>query len=308
MLLGLAAAGTWGAADFAGGLAARRGSPGLVVLLAQGTSLPLLGLASLTSPVHMSPRAILTGLFAGIAGSAALMVFYRALSRGAMGLSAALAGLLTAVLPVVLAIAHEGLPAPLQLGGFGLAGAAIVLIAYRPQAHDAALVPALGTLVMAMLAGAGFGLQLVGLHSSAAAAAPFLPSGASGASGASLAPVLRALLLSRVGGVGTALAVVLRTRLWTRRSLGNRPANTGDRSAFGALLALAVLAGLLDTAGNTFYMLSSLRGRLDVAAVLSSLYPGATMVLAALLLRERATRSQVVGMALALLAVAFVAG
>jgi drug/metabolite transporter (DMT)-like permease len=70
---------------------------------------------------------------------------------------------------------------------------------------------------------------------------------------------------------------------------------------------LAGLAGLLDTAGNALYMLSSLGGRLDVAAVLSSLYPGATIVLAAVVLRERATRLQAVGMVCALAAVALIA-
>lgn len=63
----------------------------------------------------------------------------------------------------------------------------------------------------------------------------------------------------------------------------------------------------LDTAGNGLYMLSSLSGRLDVAAVLSSLYPASTIVLAAVFLRERATRLQTLGMAFALLAVILIA-
>ena len=71
--------------------------------------------------------------------------------------------------------------------------------------------------------------------------------------------------------------------------------------------ALALLAGLLDTSGNGLYMLSSLSGRLDIAAVLSSLYPGATIVLAAIFLRERATRLQTLGMACALVAVGLIA-
>ena len=70
---------------------------------------------------------------------------------------------------------------------------------------------------------------------------------------------------------------------------------------------VAMLAGLLDTAGNGLYMTASLHGRLDVAAVLSSLYPGSTILLAALFLRERATKLQALGMGLALLAVGLIA-
>ncbi len=334
VLLGLLAAATWGAADFAGGLATRRAAPGRVVFIAHGVSFLLLAAVSGWMPASLPPWAIVGGLLSGIAGGAALMLFYKALSLGAMGLSAALAGLLTAVLPVLLAIRTQGAPALLQTAGFLLAAVSIVLIAYAspeagrapepvsershefaprlaPELHARSSAPNRRALLFSILAGAGFGLQLVWLHAAVAAGAP--PATASGAApaSASLALVLRALLLSRLGGAGIALAALLAARARHTRGLPaplrNLPGTQPGEPHRLALPALAALAGLLDTAGNGFYMLSSLAGRLDVAAVLASLYPGGTILLAALFLHERATRAQALGMGLALLAVALIA-
>ena len=332
VVLGLLAAATWGAADFAGGLATRRAPTSRVVLIAHGVSFVLLAIISWRMPVSLPPWALFGGLLSGLAGGAALMLFYEALSLGAMGLSAAIAGLLTAILPVILAIRSQGAPAPLQIAGFMVAALAIVLIAYAPPTLSSASQGASGqaeppsrrALLFATLAGAGFGLQLVWLHATAAAGTTAQPlvSAAAAASGSAsangmaptgspFAPVVRALLLSRLGGV----AIAFITQLISRARYRERPLSTIMEPvttepvgrAWMSLPLLAAMAGLLDTAGNGFYMLSSLGGRLDVAAVLSSLYPGATIVLAAVFLRESATRLQALGMGFALVAVALIA-
>ncbi len=296
LLLGLLAAATWGAADFAGGLATRRAAPSRVVLTAHGLSFLLLFAASLAMPAQLAPGAAVYALLSGIAGGLGLMVFYEALALGVMGLAAALAGLLTAVLPVTLAFRSQGAPGPMQLAGFALAAVAIVLIAYAPPASGART--SRRALVFATVAGVGFGLQLVWLH---AASAPHQP-----AAGSPAALMVRALMLSRVGGTLTALGAVLLARLRRQPFLPPAAAPT-QVLQWLPLPALAALAGLLDTTGNGLYMLSSLGGRLDVAAVLSSLYPGGTILLAMLFLRERATRLQAAGMVLALGAVALIA-
>lgn len=326
--MGLLAAATWGAADFAGGLATRRADPSRVVLIAHGLSVLLLGAAAWRVPANLSPWAIAGGLLSGIAGSAALMVFYRALSIGVMGLAAALAGLLTAVIPVLVALETQGAPSPTQLLGFAVAAASIVLIAYAPAAPGTAPTTR-RALVLATVAGIGFGLQLIFLHLSVAAGVSSQPASTvtgnpPAAMWTVLGPVLWALLLSRLGGVTVALGVQLwsarfalaralsaqsrsgKTTSATASALDPAP-NLGTTGNTASVLGLAALAGLLDTTGNGLYMVSSLSGRLDVAAVLSSLYPGATILLAALVLKERATRFQLLGMALALIAVALIA-
>ena len=155
--LGLAASGFWGASDFLGGLATRKAHVVLVVAVAHGLSLGLLLLIAFATHSPPPPeRFALMGLCAGAFGGVALMLYYQALSLGEMGLTTALTGLLTAIVPVVYAFATEGSPKSSQLAGFVIAAAAIALIAYAPAGMPRPL--ALG---LATLAGLGFGVFLV---------------------------------------------------------------------------------------------------------------------------------------------------
>jgi drug/metabolite transporter (DMT)-like permease len=306
LLLGLAAGATWGGADFAGGLAARHGKPGGVVLLAHGSSLALLLLLiGLLHPGPITGFPWIWSVLSGAAGGIALMLFYEALASGAMGLSAALAGVLTAALPVAVSIFREGRPGGWQIAGFTVAACAIGMIAWSPELPPAeGQYPVLKTsarsLVFSTAAGLGFGLQLVVLHLASAHGS-----------------VLRALALSRAGGasagaVATLLALLRGRPVLTVQHTGAPAQGTTHwvraswRTAAVTFLALTALTGLLDTAGNGLYMSAALAGRLDVAAVLASLYPGATILLAVWLLHERTTRLQTAGMLLALVAVALI--
>ena len=275
--LGLVAAMTWGGSDFAGGLGARRSPALLVAASGHLVTLLLLLAACAFGQLPLPHRAeFLEGAIGGLEGSLALAVFYRALAMGAMGLTAALTGLLTALVPVVYGLWVEGLPGSLALAGLLLGTIAIWLIAHSPG-H--------GTppraLLLGALSGTGFGLQLILLKL------------------ASKDGVLWALTSARIGGVLAMSAILLFA--WPRQS---EKENTGPQSRiWSGFWKMGILAGCLDTVGNFGYTIAAHGGRLDLAALVSSLYPGFTILLAAIILREHPTRRQTLGMAVALASV-----
>jgi drug/metabolite transporter (DMT)-like permease len=274
----LLAAAVWGTSDFCGGIVTRRTTPAITLMIAHGVGLLALLAVLVIHPSGLPTRhTVVFGLIAGLAGGVGLLALYKGLSLGSMGLVAALSGVLAAAVPVLVSFFSEARPSALKLMGFAVAGVAIWLIAYAPgtNAHPHGL-------GLAVLAGICFGVLLVFLHVAGSDS------------------VLWALTFSRVGSVSCAVALWVWTAGGFRRKQGNRVFH------WRGVLPLAAIAGILDTTGNLLYTASSLTGRLDVAAVLSSLYPAGTILLAMLLLRERATRSQTVGMALAIVAVAMI--
>lgn len=270
--LGLISAASWGGSDFVGGLGSRRAPALLVVVSGQLLTLAILLAVCLYLRIPLPDRAsTLCALIGGFIGALSLAAFYRALAMGAMGLTAALTGLLTAGVPVLFSFRQNGLPAPINLIGLAAGCVAIWLITNRPPAHASANPHAQRTaLFFGTLSGIGFGVQLVLLK---------LASGAG---------VLWAMTWTRAAGV-TALLLVL---------AAIRPKAPGM-----SFLRFGLFAGALDTCGNFFYIFAARAGRLDVAALVASLYPAVTILLAALLLREHPSRRQLAGMALALTAV-----
>jgi drug/metabolite transporter (DMT)-like permease len=268
--LGLLAAATWGGSDFAGGWGARRAST--LLITAAGHVISLIVLLIVCLVVHRAIPAtsfLVYAAIGGFEGAIALAVFYRALAMGAMGLTAALTGLLTALIPVLFEAFHSGRPGLLTSVGLATGLAAIWLIAQTSS--DSGDATPRKALVLGACSGVGFGAQLVLFKMSAAGG------------------VLWALTSARMAGVAAILLV-----------LAVAPPK-GPRRGF---LLTGTIAGGLDSIGNVFYMLSSELGRLDVAAVISSMYPAGTILLAGIVLRERPSTRQLAGMALALAAVA----
>jgi drug/metabolite transporter (DMT)-like permease len=282
--LGLMVAALWGASDFLGGLAARKAPALLVVALAHGLSMTVLVSIAAAAHAHLpSERTAAWGLITGISGGLALIIFYQALAAGEMGMAAALAGVLTALVPVVFSWITEGRPKATQILGFVIASVAIYLIAYEPrgQMHPRGL-------GLAALAGLGFGVFLI--------TSKFASQGA----------VLWPLAISRVVSASLAAAILLIVRVRRQATAPGGGRNTSLMEYIRPVLYLAGAAGILEAAGNLLYMLATLAGRLDVAAVLSSFYPAGTILLAVWLLKERATRTRTIGMILAMVAVVMI--
>jgi drug/metabolite transporter (DMT)-like permease len=267
VIFGLAASLFWGSGDFNGGLASRRSNATSVVIAAYSIGFVLLiGLALIWREPFPSTQDLIWGGLAGLAGALGLISFYSALSIGRMGIAAPTSAVLTAGLPVIFSAFTQGLPSWLQLSGFVLAFLAIVLIS-RPEG-DKGRPEGIG---LSLLAGCGFGCFFI-LISHVSHSAIFWPLAA-----ARFTSVLLLLIM----------AGIRRQEVLPKMSVA----------------PFILLAGVLDAIGNAFFVLASHAGRLDVASVLSSLYPAATAILAAIVLRERVTRVQTVGILLALIAV-----
>ena len=264
VVFGLGASLSWGTGDFSGGLASRRTHVFTVVLGVYVVGVVLLPiLALIWGEALPSWSDALWGASAGLVGTLGLTAYYRALAVGRMGINAPITAVLAASLPVIFSAFTLGLPRPQQLVGFGLALLSVVLVS-RPE-RLAGRPAGLG---MALLAGLGIGAFFI-LIAQVSARAVFWP-----------------LTCARIVSL---LFMIVFVRA---RGEALLPKKQG--------FPLILLAGALDVAGNVFFILAAHAGRLDVATILSSLYPAATVLLAALILRERVSRLQATGIALAL--------
>jgi drug/metabolite transporter (DMT)-like permease len=269
-IFALSAATAWGSGDFTGGLAARRVGAFHTVLISYSIGLLALVIAAVAHLEQLPPAADLAwGALAGLCGMLGLGSLMRGFATGHMGIVAPVSAVLATTIPVVFAALTEGLPSDLQLVGFGLALVSIWLLS-RPEPLGGR--PA--GLGAALLAGLGFGAFFTALGQIGASAV-FWP-----------------LVAGRLAACALMVAFALSTR---------RPVIPPFLP-----LGLLALAGILDVGGNLFFLLAVQGGRLDVAAVLGSLYPAVTAMLAWLVARERMAGFQVTGVAGAVLAIVLI--
>ena len=272
ILLGLAAALLYGGSDFSGGLASRRFGPVRVTVLGAAVS-TVLAWAALIVSGGPGPdlRAIAWGLASGLAGGAGTLVLYRGLARGQMSVVGPVSAVGAAVVPVVAGVALGEHPSVLAVAGVLVSLPAIVLVAASGSVRGKLG----GGLVDGLAAGLAFGILFVGL--------------AQAGRNAGLWPVAS----EQTGALLPVLAVAVKSRV---------PLRIPVRAA-----GLPVLAGASGTAATLSYFYATHFAMLAIAAVLVSLYPGFTVLLARVVLQERFSPAQRAGLGLCALAVAAIA-
>ncbi|WP_214323296.1 DMT family transporter [Nonomuraea sediminis] len=272
VILATACAVVYGTADFFGGLATKRSRVLSVVALSQSAGLVLILALLPILPGHFDQRALLWGLASGVAGAAGLVLFYRALARGVMSVVAPTTAVTSAALPVLFGLATGERPRPAALAGIAFALVAVLLVS---QDRGGERKSSLSSVLIALAAGAGFGGFFILL---------------------ALAPHDTGMW-PLVGARMSSLAMVALLAVVTRRTL--KPS--------GGSLRIILAAGVLDMAANVLYLLAKQHGMLSLVAVLVSLYPASTLLLARQVLGERLRAIQVAGVACALGAVALIA-
>jgi drug/metabolite transporter (DMT)-like permease len=271
IVFALLSAVVWGSGDYAGGVATRRGGQLQVLAIsALSGAVVLLALGWLFAEPVPSARSAAWAAAAGLLGAVGLASLYRGLAIGRAATVAPTAAVITAAVPFVFSSVTAGLPHASQLAGFALAIAGIWLVARTP---DSGSTRGDSGLALALVAGCGFGGFLTLIAQ------------------VDLRLVFGPLAVARAVMVACACVLILARRgAWP--SLRSNP--------------IALLAGTLDAGGNVFYMLARQHVRLDVAAVLSSLYPVATVVLARVVSREPIATAQWIGAGICLAAIGLI--
>ncbi len=274
VFLALAAAAVVGSGDFFGGMASRHGR-----VLAVSLWVHVGGVAAMVALgplVDGDPTAadLWWGAGAGLAGAVGVTSLYLGFARSRMGIVAPVSAVVAAALPVVFGVASGERPSSVATAGLAVGLVAIALVS-RPGAADARGSVAAGV-VRGTAAGIAFGALFI----------LFAETG----DGSGIWPVLPA----RLAGASLVLAAVLATR----------SERLPRRQSWSAI----ALASVLTVGGNGLFVLASQEGLLAVVSVLTSMYPAATVAWARVVYRERLTGIQLAGVALALGAIALIAG
>ncbi|SEG82794.1 Uncharacterized membrane protein [Thermomonospora echinospora] len=317
--LALGAAFAYGIADFMGGAASRRTAVLRVLLISVPAGVVCLTVASIVAGGTPTPSGLAWGAASGLAGGAGLITFYRALAQGPMSVIAPVSALTAAVLPVAVGTLRGERLDTGVLAGVVLCVIAIGLVsmeAPKPAAAGPQTAPGASPAVagrttrllrraagngpvLAAVSGAAFGTFFVLLHQAG--------------DDSGLWPTMAA----RLAGLGVVVAAFVARRVHHHRvRSGGTPAIPANdppsgglhtlRSLGGPTLALAIVSGLLDGLANALYFMAARQGMLSLAAVLTSLYPAITVLLARLLYSERLRVVQHIGLAVAVAGVALV--
>ncbi len=263
----ITSAAVWGSGDFSGGQATRKSHQYQVLMLAAFSGMVVLTIGALVRGEGIPPpMSILWAVLAGSAGALGMAALYRALSLGHTASIAPTSAITCAALPVLFGLITAGLPTITQLVGFAIAFIGIWLVSRSPFAGEETFKEGM---LLAFLSGIGFGAFFI-----------FIAQVEKG-------QVFFPILVARTFTLIIAFIMLSIKRLRVPGLISN---------------PVALLAGTLDTGGNVFYLLATQFTRLDIAALLSSFYPAMTVILASVILKEKVSGTQWIGMLLCLAA------
>jgi drug/metabolite transporter (DMT)-like permease len=275
ILYGLISSTSWGAADFIGGIVSKRTNAIRVLYLAEIASfIPFIVLALILHEPLPPAADLIIGAVASILGLIGLVFLYRALAGGQMTIAAPVSALFAALLPVIFGFFTLGLPPITTVIGIGFAFLAVWFISQTDSTSwrfPLRGLRNLSDLRLPLLSGFFFGFYFIAIHK-ATDNGFFWP-----------------LAMARFAGFAALGLYALATR---------QPAMPPRET-----WTLCIINGVIDIAGNSFYVLSTHAGRIDVGAVLGALYPASTVLLAWVFLKERISLIQAVGIAFALIAI-----
>jgi len=293
VVVGLGSAIIFGAADFLGGLSSKRLGAVFATAFAALAGLIFLILFSFAIPGEVSPKALLLGSLSGVTGATAIGLLYAALAIGPMSILSPLTAVVSAIVPLCVAVA-AGEPIG-AVGWIGLAVGlvAIVLVGFVPE--KGAVRPTLKGLLMSVGSGVAIGAFLIIIDQ------------APDESG--LWPLIanRATNMTIMFAIAAVLGILAVTARRRAAASGLEPAPRRTREAWRVGLVIAVACGVIDAIANAGLLWGVRIGDLSVMAVLTALYPLGTIILAAIVLKERIAPVQYVGLALAITAGALLA-
>jgi drug/metabolite transporter (DMT)-like permease len=275
VLLALASAAAYGVSDFFGGVFSKRHSAWTIAFWGQIGALVAAGLLALWVGGRPVTIDLLWAAIAGVGSALGTAFLYRGLASGRMGVVAPISAVVSAAVPIVVGVTTGERPAPLTWVGIAVGLVAIWLVARSPDPAAARGPGTARSVRDGVLAGAGFGAYFAAIGQVRDEAG----------------------LWPNAASMVVAVVVLLVIVLAVRAPLGLPPARA----------ALALVPGVLGAIALTLFLLASQQGLLTVVAVIASLYPAGTVILAALVLHERIHRAQAVGLVACAAAVALVA-
>lgn len=272
----------WGVADYFGGKTSRGRSTVVVVLISQTAGLSLAVIVAIVSGSVGAPNGYVPwAIGAGLAGAAAVLLFYQALAIGAMGIVAPIAAL-GVIIPVVIGVFSGVVPSALCLVGIVVAIGGVVITA-RPADTTVRTERHARSILLAIGAAAGFGLLQYAISG-----------------GAAYSTVMTMVVMRCTSVPLLALGTVMSLR--SRRRHHQPPQRFPPK-----VVALVIGIGITDVSANLLFAQASVSGALSVVAVLGSLYPAMTVLLARVIDHEKMSRLQNAGVLAAITGVAMIA-